>query len=36
MGMLTLICLVFSDLLGYIPRSQRPVVFALTAFVLLC
>ncbi len=34
--MLTLICLVFSDLLGYVPRSRRTAVFTLIAFVILC
>ena len=34
--MLTLICLVFSDLLGYVPRSRRTAIFTLFAFVILC
>jgi len=34
--MLTLICLVFSDLLGYVPRSRRTAVFTLFAFAILC
>ncbi len=34
--MLTLLCLVFSDLLGYVPRSRRTAVFTLIAFAILC
>ncbi len=34
--MLTLLCLVFSDLLGYVPRSSRTAVFTLIAFAILC
>jgi len=33
---LTLIWLVFADLLGYVPRSHRTAIFTLTAFAILC
>jgi len=29
-------CLVFADLLGYVPRSHRTFVFTLIAFAILC
>ena len=29
-------CLVFADLLGFIPRSHRMTIFSLIAFAILC
>ena len=29
-------CLIFADLLGYIPRSRRTAIFTLIAFAILC
>jgi len=34
--MLTLLCLVFSDLLGYVPARRRLAIFTLFAFAILC
>lgn len=34
--MLTLICLVFADLLGYVARRQRLAIFSLISFAILC
>ncbi len=34
--MLTLLWLVFADLLGYVPASKRTAVFTLIAFAILC
>lgn len=28
--------LVFADLLGYVPRARRMVIFTLIAFAILC
>ena len=33
---LTLIWIVFADLLGYVPRSRRTAIFSLIAFAILC
>ena len=30
------LCLVFADLLGYVPRSHRTVIFTLISFAILC
>ncbi len=29
-------CLIFADLLGYIPRRHRTAIFTLIAFAILC
>ncbi len=34
--MLTLLCLVFADLLGYIPARRRVAIFTLISFAILC
>ena len=34
--MLTLVCLVFSDLLGYVSARRRLAIFTLFAFAILC
>ncbi len=34
--MLTLLCLVFSDLLGYVSARRRLAIFTLFAFAILC
>lgn len=34
--MLTLLWLVFADLLGYVPTRSRTAIFTLIAFAVLC
>jgi len=34
--MTTLLCLVFTDLMGYVPARSRSAIFTLIAFAILC